>query len=238
MRGAILMRARSVSTLAVPATAVALALLAPLATGSLMAQVPSISVEKATCFRVGDNQVVHATTRGEPGGSTARLYFQWADHPYYYWVDFEHDVAAGPSLYWVTPPKPESRNHEVEYYGVLLSDTGRELARSAVQKSPVTSDCKLKLTLQQLGAAQNLTIGETSTKQAKNRVNGFLCDGINTRVNPENVKRPDETCRTCIVAWWQRKELLFLAEGAAGVGAITSIVLDRPEPSSSRPTGQ
>jgi hypothetical protein len=202
-------------------------------TAPLAAQPPSIAVQQVSCFRFADNQVVRATTLGEPGGgATARLYFQWSDHPYYYWVDFEHD---GAGRYWVTPPKPETRNKEIEYYGVLLDGAGREIARSPVLKSKVTSDCQLKLTPQQLGAAQNLTIGETSAKQLHNRVNGFLCDGIVTRVNTENVKRADETCRTCVVAWWLRKELLIPVAGAAGLGGITSVVVDKPEPSPSRP---
>src|SRR6266852_4461107 len=108
------------------------------------AQAPSITVQQVSCFRFADNQVVRATTLGEPGGGgTSRLYFQWTDHPYYYWVDFEHD---GPGRYWVTPPKPETRNKEIEYYGVLLDGAGREIARSRVLKSKVTSDCQIKLT--------------------------------------------------------------------------------------------
>jgi len=208
---------------------------------------PSITVQQASCFKVAENQVIYASTLGEPGGATARLYFQWTDHPYFYWVDFEHDlpavvpggagpaVPAGSSRYWVTPPKPESRNHEIEYYAVLLDGAGREIARSPSLKTKVTSDCQIKLTPQQYGAAQNLTIGETSTKQPKNRVNGFLCDGIVTRVNPDNVKRADEICRTCVIAWWERKELLIPVLGAAGATGITSVIVDRPEPSPSRP---
>jgi len=208
-----------------------------LVAGRLAAQssLPAISVQPVSCFRFADNQVIYATTFGDPGGTTARLYFQWSEHPYYYWVDFEHDIAGGPGRYWVTPPKPESRNHEVEYYGALLDGAGHEVARSKLLKAKVTSDCQLKLTPQQLGAAQNLTIGETNSQQAKNRVNGFLCDGIVTRVNPLNVKRADETCRTCVVAWWMRKELLLPVAGAAGVGGITSVVIDKPETSPSRP---
>lgn len=202
-----------------------------LAAGSrLTAQ--SISVEQVSCFKFADNQVVHATTAGEPGGASGRLYFQWSDHPDYYWVDLEHD---GPGRYWATPPKPETRNKEVEYFAALLDAAGHQIARSPLLKTKVTSDCKPKLTPQQLGAAQNLVIGETSAKQTKNRVNGFLCDGIVTRVNPENVRRADETCRTCVVAWWMRKELLIPVIGAAGVGTVTSIAIDKPEPSPSRP---
>ena len=200
--------------------------------GPAAAQPGSITVQHVDCFRFGDNQVLSATTAGEPGGATARLYFEWSDHPYWYWVDFEHD---GSARYWVTPPKPETRNKEVEYYGVLLDGAGKEIARSPVQKSKVTSDCQIKLTPQQLGAAQNLTIGETSTKQNKNRVLGFLCDGIVTRVNPEKIKRADETCRTCVVAWWLRKELLLPVAGVAAASTITTIAIDKPEPSPSRP---
>jgi hypothetical protein len=192
----------------------------------------SITPEQVDCFRNADNQVVKATAAGEPAGGSARLYFEWADHGAYYWVDLEHD---GPGRYWAIPPKPESRNHEVSYYAVLLDPSGREVTRSAIHKAKVTSDCKVKLNPQQLGEAQNLTIGETAANQAKDRVLGFLCDGIITRVNPENVRRPDKDCRTCIVAWWMRKELLLPVIGAGAVGGITTIVLDHPEPSPSRP---
>lgn len=223
---------RRVPILAVAAMAAAGLAAAGLAGAALPLAAQSITIQPVSCFRFADNQVVHATTLGEPGGATTRLYFQWTDHPYYYWVDFEHD---GPGRYWVTPPKPETRNREIEYYAVLLDGAGREVTRSAILKSKVTSDCQVKLTPQQLGAAQNLTIGETSAKQLHNRVNGFLCDGIVTRVNPENIKRADETCRTCVVAWWLRKELLIPVAGVAALTGVTSIVSDKPEPSPSRP---
>src|SRR5258708_23113694 len=87
-----------------------------LAAGTRLAA-QSISVEQVSCFKSADNQVVRATTAGEPGGASARLYFQWSDHPEYYWVDLEHD---GPGRFWATPPKPQTRNKEVEDYGALL----------------------------------------------------------------------------------------------------------------------
>jgi hypothetical protein len=195
-------------------------------------QAQSITPEQVDCFRTADNQVVRATAAGEPAGGSARLYFQWAEHGAYYWVDLEHD---GPGRYWATPPKPETRNHEIEYYATLLDASGHEIVRSSVRKAKVTSDCKPKLTPQQLGAAANLTIGETTKDQEKKRVLGFLCDGIVTRVNPEMIRRIDDICRTCVVAWWMRKDILIPVIGAAGAGTITSIVLDRPEPSPSRP---
>lgn len=195
----------------------------------------SIKVNPAECFKFGDNQVVYAATSAEPPGATERLYFQWTDHPSYYWEDMERE---GPGRYWAIPPKPESRNTEIEYYGVMLDAAGHEISRTPSIRTKVTSDCKIKLTPQQYGYAQNLVIGETNTSQQKNRVLGFLCDGIVTRINPQNVKRADEVCRTCVVAWWLRPEVLLPIAGVAAAGGITTIIVDKPEPSPSRPTGQ
>jgi hypothetical protein len=193
----------------------------------------SIKVDPASCFKVGDNQVVFASTVAEPPGATERLYFQWTDHPSYYWVDMERE---GPGRYWAIPPKPESRNKEIEYYGVMRDAAGHEIARTPSIRTKVTSDCKVTLTPQQFGYAQNLVIGETDANQKKNRVLGFLCDGIVTRVNPQNIKRADEVCRTCVVAWWLGRELLIPLAGAGALGGIATIIVDKPEPSPSRPT--
>jgi hypothetical protein len=201
-----------------------------LAAVPLLAQA-TIAVEQLSCMRTGDNQVVHATAANQPAGGSGRLYFKWSDHGDKYWVELQDD---GIGRYWTTPPKPESRNTKVEYYAVLLDGAGAEVARSAVYTAKVTGDCKVQLTPQQYGWAQNLTIGETSPKQVHNRVEGFLCDGIVTRVNPENIRRADETCRACAIAWWQRKEILIPLI-AAGAGGITTIVVDHPESSPSRP---
>ena len=134
------------------AAAVATLALAAGAGGPLAAQGPTIAVEQLSCMRTADNQVVHAATAGEPGGSSARLYFRWLDpHGDKYWVELEHD---GPGKYWATPPKPESHTTQVEYYGVLVDAAGAEVVRSAVRTAKVTSDCKVQLTPQQYGAAQ------------------------------------------------------------------------------------
>jgi hypothetical protein len=194
----------------------------------------SMKVEPASCFKFGENQAVYASTLAEPPGATERLYFQWTDHPSYYWVDMERE---GPGRYWGIPPKPETRNTQIEYYGVMLDAAGREITRTPTIKTKVTSDCQIKLTPQQLGDAQNLVIGETNSKQEKNRVLGFLCDGIVTRVDPQNVKRVDEICRTCVVAWWQQPEFLVPLVGAGAAAGIVTIIVDQPEPSPSRPTG-
>jgi hypothetical protein len=195
------------------------------------AQSPSsITVEQAPCFRVGDNQVVHGTAAGEAAGGTARLYFRWQERGGFYWVEMEHDGAAG--RFWAVPPKPEKRNPQIEYYGALLDAAGHEIARSQPHKVEVKEDCHVELTPQQRGVAQNLTVGETSAAQTKGEVMGFMCDGVVTRVNPQNVRRADDFCRTCVVAWWKKTEVLIPALAAGGV---TTVIVDQPEPSPSRP---
>jgi hypothetical protein len=190
---------------------------------------PSVTVEKATCFRSAENQVVHGTAKYEAPGGSARLYFRWEERGGFYWVEMEHD---GAGRYWVVPPKPEKRNQEVQYYGALLDATGHELARSEIRMVEVKGDCHVELTPEQRGVAQNLTIGETTADQSHGGVLGFLCDGIVTRVSANNLRRADDFCRTCVVAWWKKTEVLIPALGAA---AVTTIIVDQPEPSPSRP---
>ena len=189
----------------------------------------TVTVEQVPCFRVAENQVVHGTATGEAPGGSARLYFRWEERGGFYWVDMEHD---GPGRFWAVPPKPEKRNPLIQYYSVLMDASGREIARSAVRKTQVTGDCHVELTPQQRGVAQNLTVGETTADQSHGGVLGFLCDGIVTRVSASNIRRGDDFCRTCVVAWWKRNEVLIPALAAGGV---TTIIVDRPEPSPSRP---
>jgi hypothetical protein len=192
---------------------------------------PSINAEQASCFKVSDNQVVNAAAANEPAGDQGRLYFRWTDHGPFYWVDLEHD---GPGRYWAVPPKPDKHNQQVEYYATLLDAAGKELVRSDSRKVKVTGDCKVALNPKQFGVAQNLIVGETDDKQAKKGVLGFLCDGIVTRVNPQNIRRADDTCRTCAVAWFLAEPVLAPLLSGALVG-VTTIVIDKPEPSPSRP---
>jgi hypothetical protein len=190
----------------------------------------SITVEQAPCFRVGDNQVVRGAATGEAAGGTARLYFRWEERGGYYWVEMVHDGAAG--RFWAVPPKPEKRNLKIEYYGALLDAAGHEIARSQPRKAEVRTDCHVELTPEQRGFAQNLTVGETAAAQTKGEVMGFLCDGVVTRVNSNNVRRADDFCRTCVVAWWKKTEVLIPALAAGGV---TTVIVDEPEPSPTRP---
>src|ERR1700719_4113234 len=67
------MRERSPSELPILAFAAAFlaAAGAMASTAPLAAQSPSITVPQVSCFRFADNQVLRATTLGEPGGATA-----------------------------------------------------------------------------------------------------------------------------------------------------------------------
>ena len=90
----------------------------------------------------------------------------------------------------------------------------------------------MDLSPKERGVAQNLTVGETSPKQQGKKVLAFLCDGVVTRINSAGVRRSDEVCRACVVAFWQRKAVLL-----APIAGITGVVVtdQDPEPSPSRP---
>lgn len=216
----------------VPVLAAALAMAVGVAGVAAAQPAPSIKMDQVSCLRFGDNQVFHASALAEPPGGSGRLYFQWDNHGGYYWVDLTSEA---PGRYWGVPPKPETRNTEVSYYATLLDAAGREVGRSPLLKSKVTADCQVKLTPQQMGTAQNLVVGETIPNQQKNRVMGFLCDGIVTRVDAYNVKRVDDICRVCAVAWWSRPEFLVPAALAGATPGITQIIHDPPQSSPSRP---
>ena len=213
------------------AAALAAALLLAAAGPAAAQPKPTINVDQVSCLRFGDNQVFHATALGEPAGGSGRLYFQWNNHGGYYWVDL---TSEGPGRYWGVPPKPETRNTEVSYYATLLDAAGREVSRSQLLKSKVTGDCVVKLTPQQFGTAQNLVVGETLPNQTKNRVMGFLCDGIVTRVDSDNVPRVDEICRVCSVVWWTLPKLLAPALAGAAPG-ISQIIHDPAQSSPAVP---
>ncbi|HEX6899491.1 MAG TPA: hypothetical protein VF789_07260 [Thermoanaerobaculia bacterium] len=196
--------------------------------GAAAAQAQSVTVEKPDCLPSEANGLVKATVNGGGPGQSARLYFRWKEHEDFYWVAMEADPGG---RFWAVPPKPEKRNEQVEYYGALVDPAGKVVARSETQIVKVTADCKPNLGPRELGVAENLTVGETSAKQQGKKVMAFLCDGVVTRVNHAGVRRADEVCRACVIAWWQRKAVLIPAAGVLGV-VVTD---DDPEPSPARP---
>lgn len=195
------------------------------------AQAPAVTVVKAACFPEAANGVVNARVEPEVGGATARLYFRWDEHGAMYYVDM---TAAGRGEYWGIPAKPEPENERLEYYVAVVDPDGRTLARSESFYSPVEDDCQVELSPVQMGAANNLTVGETVEAQEARKILGFLCDGVVTRINYEGIMRPDEICRGCVIPWWTKEEFIG---AAAAVGAATAIIVEEPgpEPSPSRP---
>lgn len=115
-------------------------------------------------------------------------------------------------------------NEPAEYFAAVHDAEGREVARSPMKVAEVRDDCKVAMTAQQAGEAENLTIGETATWQQGEEVFHWLCDGVVTRVDPLSVLRADERCRVCVIAWWQRPAVLIPA--ALGVSGIGVTVLD------------
>jgi hypothetical protein len=189
-----------------------------------------IMVEPVDCLVPGDNQVIRATVTGERVGETPRLYFRWKERGSFYWVEMQRE---GPGRLWGVPPKPEKRNEMVEYYAALLDAAGRETARSKPLTVSVKEDCNVRLTPVEVGVADNLTVGETAATQEGKEVLGFLCEGIVTRVNAQGIRRADEACRACVVAWWQKRSVVLPA--IAGVTGIIITDDDGPEASPSRP---
>jgi len=104
----------------------------------------------------------------------------------------------------------------VEYFAAVFGPTGDLIARSPMMIGEVRSesDCHVELTPEQLGEAQNLVVGETAAWQRGKAVFHWLCDGVVARVNPDGVKRPDETCRTCVPCINQATVLNYTVGGA------------------------
>ena len=126
----------------------------------------------------------------------------------------------------------EAQRYEpTQYFAAAFDGQTRLLGKSEVKVAPVTDRCRVELTAQQAGFAENLMIGETAEWQRGDRVFHWECDGVVTRIDPFGVPRADETCRSCLVAWWRPAAVL-------GAGAVTGIIIDRRDPkpvSPSRP---
>jgi hypothetical protein len=191
----------------------------------------SIALDLPECLPSGGNGAVRATAQGLGPGQSARLYFRWTRSSDFYWLPLEIEPGA---RFWAVLPKPEGRNHEVEVYAALVDPSGAVVARTADDSVPVRGDCGLRLSPKEKGAAESLVIGETVASQKGKRIFAFECDGVVTRIDPAGVRRADEVCRACVVAWWQKKEVLIPVVAAGLVGILVEDGEER-EPSPSRP---
>jgi hypothetical protein len=185
----------------------------------------TIAVVDPACLPRDGNGVIHATVFSPSGVAQApRIYFREKGQQAFYWVPMEAEPGG---QYWTVLPRPERQNPEVEYYGTVVDAAGKPLARSESKSVRITT-CDLKLSPKEKGLSENLTVGETSPSQYKKKVTGFLCPGLKIRIDPQGVKRADEECGPCGLAW--------LTPALAGAGAVLGVIItDDPEPSPSRP---
>ena len=123
----------------------------------------------------------------------------------------------------------EVENEPAELFVALVNASGQVLAKTAVQGAFVRKDCRVQLTPKEEGFALNLVVGETAPWQGSEALYHWLCDGVVTRIDRTDIKREDEACRACVVAWWRTRTLLPL------LGA-TSVTISRPRNPPGGPT--
>ncbi|HEX5719123.1 MAG TPA: hypothetical protein VF179_23365, partial [Thermoanaerobaculia bacterium] len=78
------------------------------------------------------------------------------------------------------------------------------------------------------GVAENMIVGETTPNQYRKKVIGFQCPGLKIRIDHQGIRRSDEECGPCGLAWLPPTAL-------ATAGIIGVVITDDPEPSPSRP---
>lgn len=120
-------------------------------------------------------------------------------------------------------------NEPTEVYATVVGADGREIARSTMKVIEVTDDCDVELDARERGRAENLVVGETAPWEIGRRVFHWRCDGIVSRIDYRMIKRADEICRACVVAWLDDPGTVVAAT-AGVVGVIGIIVDDEPQP--------
>lgn len=119
-------------------------------------------------------------------------------------------------------------NESAELYASVVDPTGRELARSPMTATLVTEGCRVSLTPEERGRANNLVIGETAPWQVGKRVFHWLCDGIVTRVDPRGVERVDDVCRACAVAFTRPQMLIPASAAVIGITVLEPVSPEEP----------
>jgi hypothetical protein len=114
-------------------------------------------------------------------------------------------------------------NEPADLYATVVDASGRELARSPMVATLVTEDCKVPMTAEERGKANNLVIGETAPWQVGKKVFHWLCDGIVTRVDPRGVERADDICRACVVALARPEVLIPTSAAVIGITVLEPV---------------
>jgi hypothetical protein len=190
------------------------------------AQAQSISLVDVKCVPRKTNGVVKAAIIPDPAvGQSPRVYFRWKGQPAFYWAPMEVEPK---SQYWSVLPRAENRNNEVEYYVAVVDAAGKMLSQSEPQTARVDGNCDTRLSPKEQGVAENLIVGETTPNQYRKKVIGFECPGLKIRIDHQGIRRSDEECGPCGLAWLPPTAL-------ATAGIIGVVITDDPEPSPSRP---
>ena len=141
----------------------------------------------------------------------------------------DRDWMEGRDREWLEDWLEEREQEAAEYYVAVYGAQGELLGRTATSLVEVwpPDRCGEPLTPVQTGWAENLTVGETTEVQARRCLFHWLCDGIVTRIGYDEILRPDECCRACVVAglWPQ----------AAGGIILPSLITQRRDGSPEQP---
>src|SRR5258706_2938686 len=195
--------------------AAVLALLAPCPAVAAEAQAsPNIAHESLTCVPLpGQNTKLAANLTLTGPVASARGYFRALDKkdvPYSY-IELRHGEGGD---FWGVLPKAEESTRSVEYRIVATDADGKEYSTDLV-KVPVTKSCSVPLNDDERKYASNLVIGLTDDKRQDARPDGFLCDGIVSKITADGVLLPAEPCPNPAA----------LLIGAAAAGALGGAVL-------------
>ena len=190
------------------------------------AQAQSISLVDVRCVPRKANGVVKAAIIPDPAvGQSPRVYFRWKGQPAFYWSPMEVEPKG---QYWSVLPRAEDRNHQVEYYVAVVDAAGKMVSQSEPRSAKVDGNCDTKLSPKEQGVAENLIVGETTPNQYRKKVIGFQCPGLKIRIDHQGIRRADEECGPCGLAWLPPTAL-------ATAGIVGVVITDDPEPSPSRP---
>jgi hypothetical protein len=97
---------------------------------------------------------------------------------------------------WLSDQEVEA----AEYYAAIYSPAGDLVERSEVKLVPVlrAESCPIALGLWEMSWADNLTVGESTDRQADRLLFHWLCNGVVTRISAQDVFRADGACRSCV----------------------------------------
>lgn len=192
---------------------------------------PSIEATFPSCVPSSGNSVATVTLKPDTGWALVRVYFRATEEKAEYYMEMR---ATGNGSFFAVLPKPESGTSAVEMYVMARDAEGRPVKSGPITVK-VASGCEVKLTEEQQRYAQNLVVGNTAADQEGKVVEGFLCDGIVSRIDIKGALRPDEQCRRVLIAAATSGSALIpaLALGAAGAGVL---IVDRDDKEPNSPS--